>query len=327
MPNARPGYSDLRIEAPEIKPAVLAHPEFVAYTGRVNTILSAWKADHIALLKGIDVGTRPRLLIEILSETFLLAFADLRLVDPYDVYQHLMAYWADTMQDDVYLIASDGWLGSSKLRLLEPKSEEKTDLTIGRLKYKADLVPPPLIIARYFASEQQAIDALQTQSEALAGQMDEMIEEHGGEDGLLQEAINDKGKVTKGNLNTRIKEIKNDPDFADERDVLNAYRALMDQESAIKTKINKAQAALDALAVARYAALTEDEVKTLVVDDKWLAALTAAVQTELDRISQALTGRVTQLVERYATPLPELSEALDASSTKVDEHLKRMGFA
>ena len=87
-----------------------------------------------------------------------------------------------------------------------------------------------------------------------------------------------------------------------------------------------AQKALDAKVIAKYKALSEDEVKTLVVDDKWLAALATAVQTELDRVSQALTGRIKELAERYATPLPRLTEEVDALSAKVDAHLKKMGF-
>lgn len=72
--------------------------------------------------------------------------------------------------------------------------------------------------------------------------------------------------------------------------------------------------------------LTEAEIKTLVVDDKWLAALAASVQGELDRVSQSLTGRIRQLAERYATPLPKLAEEVETLAARVDEHLKKMGF-
>jgi type I restriction enzyme M protein len=76
----------------------------------------------------------------------------------------------------------------------------------------------------------------------------------------------------------------------------------------------------------KYQTLTEAESKTLVVDDKWLAALAAAVQGELDRVSQALTGRVKELAERYAAPLPEIVAEVDTLSARVDAHLERMGF-
>ena len=76
---------------------------------------------------------------------------------------------------------------------------------------------------------------------------------------------------------------------------------------------------------AKYGKLTEAEIKTLVVDDKWLAQLAADVQSELDRVSQALTGRIRQLADRYATPLPKLTKEVEALAAHVDEHLKKMG--
>ena len=84
-------------------------------------------------------------------------------------------------------------------------------------------------------------------------------------------------------------------------------------------------AALDKLAYDKYPKLTEAEIKTLVVDDKWMARLSAAVQGELDRVSQTLTGRIRELAERYATPMPQLTVEVATLAARVDEHLKRMG--
>jgi len=324
--NARPGYSDLRVAAGEIKPAILAHPEFVAYTQMVNAVFAQWRAKHRPRLTGLAVDDRPQPLIKALSEDLLQAFAPLPLIDRYDVYQHLMTYWTEAMQDDVTMIAADGWLGANKLRLLEAQAKESADLKIGKLKYKADLIPPELIINRYFAAEQQAIETLEAEKDAISRQIEALEEEHSGEDGLLEEAKNDKGNITKSNVTARLKEIKDDPDLADELAVLNAYLALADRETKAGRAIREAQKRLDTQVAEKYAALTEDEVKTLVVDDKWLAALAAAVQTELDRISQALTGRVKELAERYAVPLPQIAEDVEALSDKVDAHLERMGF-
>ena len=106
----------------------------------------------------------------------------------------------------------------------------------------------------------------------------------------------------------RLKAIKGDKSAKDERKVLEAYADLVEQEAAASKKVKDAQKALDAQVAAKYAKLTEAEIKTLVVDDKWLAALAVSVQGELDRVSQALTGRIKQLAERYATPLPRLVE-------------------
>ncbi len=157
--------------------------------------------------------------------------------------------------------------------------------------------------------------------------MEEMDEEHGGEEGLLAEAKNDKGKLTKVSVKARLTEIKHDKEAADERKLLNAYADLIEQEAAAGKAVKDAQKALDAKVAAQYAKLTEAEIKTLVVDDKWLAALAASVQGELDRVSQALTGRIRQLAERYATPLPRLAEEVETLAARVDEHLKKMGFS
>ena len=94
-----------------------------------------------------------------------------QLLDAYDVYQHLMDYWAETMQDDVYLIASDGWREAAKPRQIvedkDKKSKDKPDFIIGKQKFKADLIPPALLIARYFAAEQAAIEKLEAEAAAV----------------------------------------------------------------------------------------------------------------------------------------------------------------
>ncbi len=189
-----------------------------------------------------------------------------------------------------------------------------------------DLIPEPLIVARYFAKEQAAIEKLEADRDAITRQMEELDEEHGGEDGLLFEAKTDKGKLTKASVNARLKEIMYDKEAAEERQQLQAYLALIEKEAAASKRVKDAQKALDAQVAAKYAKLTAEEIQTLVVDDKWLARLAADVQGELDRVSQALTGRIRQLAERYATPLPRLTQEVEALAARVNAHLARMGF-
>lgn len=210
------------------------------------------------------------------------------------------------MQDDAYLITADGWQAGNEV--------------------SNGLIPPQLIIARYFSAERDAIEKYEAERDAVGSQMEELDEEHGGEEGLLAEAKNDKGNLTKVSVNARLKEIKNDADVADERKQLNAYLALIEQESIASKKVKDAQKLLDAKVAAQYAKLNIDEIKVLVAEDKWLTTLAADVQTELDRVSQALTGRIKQLAERYAEPLPQLAADVAALNAKVDAHLAKMGF-
>jgi type I restriction enzyme M protein len=126
-------------------------------------------------------------------------------------------------------------------------------------------------------------------------------------------------------LKARLKEIDKDPEFADERKALQDYATLLDKQTDAKGRLKAAQEDLEAKLDAKYPKLTEDEIKSLVLDDKWLAAIAAAVQGELDRVSQTLTGRIRELAERYVTPLPQLNDEVATLAARVDEHLKKMG--
>ncbi len=99
------------------------------------------------------------------------------------------------------------------------------------------------------------------------------------------------------------------------------------EESDIKKRLKDAEAALDAQAYARYPKLTESEIKTLVVGDKWIAALDAAIHGEMNRVSQQLTQRVKELAERYETPLPQMISRVGELEANVNRHLETMGFS
>ncbi|MCZ7538805.1 MAG: type I restriction-modification system subunit M [Anaerolineae bacterium] len=301
-PTGRTGYSQLTVEATRIKPVIFEHAEFADFTGKIGALFDSWKNSAATRLKGIETGDRPKDLIEEISEGLLRRFADAPLIDRYDVYQHLMSFWTNTMQDDVYLLVVDGWQATP------------------------DLIPPDIIIRRYFAVELDAIDYLEEDKEYVTRQMQELDDEHGEEEGLLFEAKNDKGRLTKTGVKARLKAIMDDPDSADEYQVLSQYLALIDEESKFSKLIKDAYKDLDTKVGLKYGVLSQDEVKTLVVEDKWFMALETMVQSELDRVSQALTGRIRQLAERYAEPLPALVKEVEMLNRKVESLLEKMGY-
>ncbi|HMI84208.1 MAG TPA: class I SAM-dependent DNA methyltransferase [Polyangiaceae bacterium] len=325
----RPGYAELNVDAANIKTTIFGHAEFTAWSTQTKKLFAKWRADSAPRLRAIAKGDKPKALIETLAEEFLGTFEKAKLLDAYDIYQHLMDYWAEAMQDDVYLVVSDGWREGGKPRQMvedkDKKSKEKPDFFIGKQKFKAELIPTELLIARHFAAEQAAIEKLESGAAAVTQTMQEFAEEHGGEDGLFTEAKNDKDKLTKASVSARLKDLKNDRDAADERKVLADYMALIEKEAAFGAKAKAAQDELTAKVAAKYGKLTEDDVKTLVVDDKWVAKLDASVQSELDRVSQTLTSRIRELADRYATPLPKLTVDLATLASRVDEHLTKMG--
>ena len=328
--NGRAGYSEVRVETRAVKSAILGHWEFKAYHERVGGILDTWCDAHKRRLREIKGDTPLGSVINALSEDLITRFADLPLLDSYDIYQRLMDYWDEPMQDDVDLIAADGWVDAAKPRGIihdkEKKIKETPDLTVKRKKYKMDLVPPALIVARYFVVEQTAIDALQIRHETAVRELEEFVEKHAGEEGLLEDIANDKGKVAKGGVKERLKAIGDDPESDEECGALMHCLELIEAESAAGKAVKDAQAALDSMVLARYATLTEAEIKTLVVEDKWYTSVRVAIDGELERLTQGLAGHVKELDERYARPVPVLERDVDKFSEKVEGHLKKMGM-
>ena len=332
----RAGYCQLKVAVADIKPTIFGHAEFDSFKDANTKLFATWRKANTPHLTGLKQGGKPKALIETLSENLLDTFKHAPLLDAYDVYQRLMDYWAETMQDDCYIISGVGWKAGAQVReILQVKNKdgklvwpEGHDFKLGKRRFKSDLIPAPILIARYFVSEREAIKSAEDELEGIEQQLDEQKEEQGGEGGLLEEVIEGEGekrKITANAVKSRLKEIGKDPDFADERKAVEDYAALLDKQSEAKSSLKQAQENLDNKLAAKYPKLTEDEIKTLVVEDKWLAMLDAAVQGELDRVSQTLTGRIRQLAERYATPLPQLNDELATLAARVDGHLKQMG--
>ena len=325
--NGKPGYSDPQVETQQVKSTILSHSEFAVYQQRVISIFETWRETHAPRLGDMDTNVVPKTIIHALSEDLLVQFGNLPLLDRYDVYQKLMDYWDEVMQDDVYLITADGWVAASQPRELtqDKKVKETPDLVIKKNKYKMDLIPPVLIVARYFAEEQDAIEMLQAKQETAVQTLEEYIEAHTGEDGLLADATNDSGNVTAGSVKARLKASQGEPDSKEEREVLTSCALLIDAVSKISRAVKKEQEALDQQVLAHYATLTESEIKVLVVEDKWLASIQATITDEVQRVTQALAARVQELEERYTQRLPDLASEVDAFSAKVEGHLKSMG--
>jgi type I restriction enzyme M protein len=319
----RPGYLDLAVEKQAIKSTIYEHPEFATFIAGMNAHFDTWRKKSAVTLKSLKAGCHPKQVIGELSESLLAHYANKPLIDPYDIYQHLMDYWAQTMQDDCYLIAADGWKATT-YRVIEIKKgkDGKPGKEVDK-GWTCDLIPKALIVARYYEKEQSAIDNLATELENVTARLAELEEEHGGEDGAFSEL----DKVNKVNVAARLKEIKGDKDSRDEIAALSDWLKLNAEESDLKKQLKEAEAALDANAYAHYPKLSEAEIKVLVVDDKWMAALDAAIHGEMDRTSQQLTERVKELTSRYQTPLPMLRNRVVELEESVDQHLKRMGFS
>ena len=312
-PSARAGFNDLHVEQAQVKKTIFEHPDFASYSKKIDVVLKSWREKHLPYLKKIDAGVKPKETIMYLSEDLLQKFSDIPLIDRYDIYQSLLNYWKSTMQDDVYQIADDGW----KV-ILSMDEKKKT--------WDCDLLPKYLVINKFFQTEQKHIEKLEADREAIKQQLTELEEEHAGEDGLLAEAKSDKDKITKASVQKRMKEIKGDNDYVDELELLGKYLKLSETDVVLGKQIKDFDTELDKKLASKYKTLTTDEIKGLVVDDKWMTTIETDIKTEVERISQRLSQRIKELAERYDSALSDISGKVMDYEKKVQEHLMKMGL-
>jgi len=320
----REGYGRCLVAANEVKKTILEHSEFKAFAVESLKPFTAWF--ERSAFKAIEKDQKPKDIMLRVSEDLLQSYEKVALLDKYDIYQIFMEYWDDVLQDDVSVITQDGWAGAKLIRNLtaekDNKLKEVPDLVIAKIRYKAEVIPPHLIVTKYFATEKATLDAKQAELDVATQELESFIEEHTADEGLLLEALNDKDKVTLATVKARLKLAVD----AEEKQVLKNAQKLFEVETALKKKVKELQEALDLKVFTKYPTLTDDEVKELVVQDKWFATLNSSVEGEIERVTQQLANRVKELNERYAEPLPQITQNVEALSLKVAEHLKAMGL-
>ena len=327
----RKSYCQLRIEPKHIRVTIFSHPEFIKYATKINSVFLKWQAAHEKNLKAIAIGDKPKVLIHDLAESLLKTFADKKLINAYDIYQHLLNYWFSTMQDDVYMLVIDGWTAGKEVEY-------------NKKDWEGKLLPKQLLTEVYFKEQQKAIQELQAARDTITQEIVSIEAEHNVDDGLLADAQNEKGKITKASVQKRLKEVQKaaneqplnmaaEPAVIygketeeDELTILGKYLTLLDKEAVEEKKIKEEQSKLEQLLLAKYSSLSIEEIKTLVVSNKWMGWLNKDVQDEMDRISQKLAIRVKDLAERYEYTLPEVAKEVHHLEETVNEHLQKMGF-
>jgi type I restriction enzyme M protein len=328
----RPGYSDLAVDVADVQKAILDSDEFTEFAKQTHGKIVHWFEAHREAMESITAETKPAELIASLGDSLLASFKSAPLLDPYGVYEQLLAYWHGTMHDDVFLIMIDGWLESAKpRRTIEDKDRklsETPDLVIGSgrsaVKYKMDLIPPSLIVGRYFAEDKAKVDVLNAAAEDAARAVEEYIEEHAVEDGLLADAMDD-DKISKAMATARLKEAKREGSDPDEIKALEHIIDLYNEEASAKKTAKDAQTALEFATLKQYGDVVDGDAKVLVLDYKWLNTITSRIAGEVNSLTLDLVGRIRQLGDRYADTLTDLDAELAKFETRVASHLADMG--
>lgn len=324
----RDGYYKLNIKKDDVRSTIYSDEEFNAYADRIDMAFDAWKNKVDEGLRNINESVNIKKHIIKLAETLIAQYADVELVDKYDVYQVLLSYWQETMADDIFILVQDGYEAARETELIiEVTEDKKTKKEKQKIKgWEGKLIPKSLVEVAFFTTERAKIDEAQAVADETQSRLDELTEEHTAEDGVLSDCLNDKDAVDMKAVSAKLKELKKNAPDSEEYRVLLEYTELCDKVKKYSKIVKELNTALDEACKAKYAELTMDEIKELLVNRKWYYTIFEGIKALYVTTSHEIAGRIAELAERYEVTLFELEKSVEDYEAKVKAHLERMGF-
>ncbi|OOQ16878.1 type I restriction-modification system subunit M [Helicobacter pylori] len=318
------GYYALKTECENIKELIIQSSEFQTFHA---SVLSAFESlDLFETFNDLEPGFNPKTLIESVCQKVLKEFEKVGILDKYGVYQLFKDYYNEVLQDDWFLLSFNGFISAKELRKLTPLKDknkkanylEEPDFIVQKTYYKSDLIPKHLIKQRFFEKETKELEALENALNEKEALLDEFIEEHSNE----EEGLFDGLKINESVLK---KELKNATDLEDKEILKTALEWLEAKNKALKMK-NKAYEELELKAFHQYKNLEINEIKDLIIKDKWLNSLKNALENKIQKRINAFTSALNEIISSYSNSLLELDKEVKESESKVLEHLKDLGL-
>ncbi|GAA8383000.1 type I restriction-modification system subunit M [Helicobacter pylori] len=317
------GYYALKTECENIKELITQSLEYQTFHA---SVLSAFESlDLFTTFNDLEPGFNPKTLIESVCSKVLKEFEKVGILDKYGVYQLFKDYYNEVLQDDWFLISFNGFESAKELRKLNPLKDknkkanylEEPDFIVQKTYYKSDLIPKNLIKQRFFEKETKELEELENALNEKEALLDEFIEEHSNEEGLF-----DGLKINESVLK---KELKNATDPEDKEILKTALEWLEAKNKALKMK-NKAHEDLELKAFHQYKNLEINEIKDLIIKDKWLNSLKNALENKIQKRINAFASALNTIISSYSNSLLELDKEVKESESKVLEHLKDLGL-
>lgn len=334
------GFYKLLIQKDDVHKTISENIEFLEYNKKVNNTYNEWKKIANPVLTNLNSTDSNKEIILNLSEEILEKFSKLELLDKYDVYQVLLAYWNETMNDDVLLIIQDE-LGYNLAKITddikeEPKESKKAKKDSAKEKkpkepkiigWEGRLIPKQIVLDAFFALEQKEIEKAEEKLSQTESEFEEFIENNSDENGYFTDYMGDDEKIDSKKITSRVKLLTKEKKTQNEEyKILNNY---VDYESSIKSQkkhITELKKILDDNCRNRYETFTDAEIKDLLVNRKWYKAIDDGIQNLYITVANHLTKRIVELYERYENTLSELTTKLAEEEKVVFGHLTQMGF-
>lgn len=325
----REGYLKLKVSNDEIRNTIYTYDDYKKYADRIDESYEKWLEFARPIFDKINLNN-PRESIELLSNKIVDIFKDIALLDKYDVYQVLMTYWLEVMSDDFYSLFSTGsWIDSNEIEVFYKEQKKKKTEDETKLKevgWEGKLIPKKLIIERYFAKEADDISKLEEHINSIENNISQIEDDYGSEGEVLFDFYEGE-KIKSANVDKVVKKKNKDNSYTQEEfDVLVAYSGFNKELKDANKQLKDLKLALDALARNKIKELTEQEIKEIVINDKWSRSIFDGIDSLYTRISHGLANRILELAERYEDTLFEIEEDVDKYENQVKEHLRKLGF-
>lgn len=269
-----------------------------------------------------ESSEKPKTLIERMGQSIRNLFGEGNLlVDEYDAYEQLMNYWAETMQDDVYMIMADGWKLNLRPKQKEDKKEKKMVPVVVKTwnDLESDLLPVEYIVNRFCKSELEACDELSASIAFMENEVTSLVEEN---DDVFDTKNFEKEKINLASVKKRAKVTK-----GEEQEHLMEWIELQNSIKAEKAKLKEANDKLLSRVKEEYELLAQNEMKVKnLVKEKWVNAISTRIESELSRSIEQLKSQLSAISERYDQTLPSIDKEVEDYESRVNAHLAQMGF-
>lgn len=324
----REGYYKLNVNNDDVRDTIYNDEEFSAYADKIDAAFVAWQNDVDKDLRNITSDIDVKTFIAWLSEKLIEKFEDIELVDKFDVYEVLLSYWQEVMADDVFLVKYDGYEAGKETENIVEVSENKKGEKKEKIKgWEGKLIPKAIIEKVYFGEERKKIDEAQAVADETQRRLDEFVEENTDDDGILRDYLNDKDAIDTKAVNAKLKELKKTAPDSEECKTLLTYTELAAKVKEYTKIVKDLNVALDEAEKAKYAELTIDEVKELLVNYKWYYTIFDGISELYSSTSHNMANRISELANRYESTLLSLENEAENYEAKVKSHLERMGFS
>ena len=321
------GYYQLHVKKDAVRDTIYQDAAFSTYAHRIDAAFTAWRQDVDAELRSIDSSIDVKRFIERLSKKLIVQYADINLVDKYDVYEVLLSFWQKVMADDVFLLKYDGYAAGREFEIIRETTQTKKGEENVKIKgWDGKLIPKDLMERTFFAAELDTIRTAENLLYEVQSALDTLVEEQAGEYGIFNDCLQDKNKIDTKAVTAKFKFLKKtDPDGQEYR-LIQKYKELYKKWKEQTKEVAALYDALEASVRTRYASLTIKEIKDLLVEKKWYASIFAGIQALYDAASHNMANHVAELAERYQDTLPQLEHNVRMCEAKVRHHLEKMGF-